>query len=70
MDNSFGLLKQIEVIPKQITEIKIEKKTDVDKNKIFEVMANVEDYPLILPKNIVSVKILEQNDNWIIKINC
>ncbi len=66
MDNSFGLLKQIDVIPKQITEIKIEKKTDVSKNKIFEVMANVEDYPIVLPKNIVSVKILEQEDDFIL----
>jgi len=49
--------------PKMIHEISFSKIVDVDKQKIFNIMADVENYPRVLPRNIVSVNILEQTPN-------
>jgi hypothetical protein len=38
---------------------------DVDKKKIFEAIANIENYPIILPKNVISVEIINQTNNII-----
>ena len=54
------------ILPSKITEIKFEKNVQVNKEKLFNVMINVEDYPKILPKNILSVKVLEQTNSVII----
>ena len=39
---------------------------DVERKQLFSTMANVEDYPLILPRNHVSAIILEQDENVIL----
>lgn len=41
---------------------------DVEKKNLFDVMANVENYPLILPNSYVSVQILDKTDNSIISL--
>jgi ribosome-associated toxin RatA of RatAB toxin-antitoxin module len=46
--------------------VTIENITPVEKKLIFDTITDVKNYPIILPKNIISVKILEQNDNEII----
>jgi ribosome-associated toxin RatA of RatAB toxin-antitoxin module len=38
---------------------------DVDKKKIFEAIANIENYPIILPKNVISVEIINKTNNII-----
>lgn len=38
---------------------------DVDKNRIFEAMADIENYPTILPKNVISVEIINKTNNVI-----
>ena len=50
----------------KLNEIKTESTFDVDKEIIFDVMANVENYHKILPKNVLSVKIIEEETNLII----
>ena len=39
---------------------------DVEREKLFKIMADVKNYPEILPKNIISVKIIEETDSSII----
>jgi ribosome-associated toxin RatA of RatAB toxin-antitoxin module len=46
--------------------VTIETITPVEKKLIFDTITDVKNYPIILPKNIISVKILEQNDDEII----
>ena len=46
------------VTPKKITEFETSRLVDVPNNRIFDVMANVENFPNILPENVVSVNIL------------
>ena len=50
----------------KLNEIKTESTFNVDKEIIFNVMANVENYHKILPKNVISVKIVEEETNVII----
>ena len=54
------------VMPKKITEFETSRLVDVPNNRIFDVMANIENFPNILPENIVSVNILNKTDNEII----
>ena len=54
------------VTPKKITEFETSRLVDVPNNRIFNVMANIENFPNILPENIVSVNILNKTDNEII----
>ena len=44
---------------KKTTEFEISRLVDVPNNRIFDVMANVENFPNILPENVVSVNILQ-----------
>ena len=50
----------------KLNEIEIEAEYDVGKKALFNTMADVENYPLILPGNILSVVIIEQKPNEIL----
>jgi coenzyme Q-binding protein COQ10 len=54
------------VTPKKITEFEASRLIDVSNNRIFNVMADIENFPNILPENVVSVNILDRTDNEII----
>jgi len=54
------------VLPKKITEFQTSRIVDVPNTQIFNVMADIENFPNILPKNVISVNILNQTDNVII----
>ncbi len=41
---------------------------DVEKTNLYDIMANIEKYPLILPDSYVSVEVLEKKDNFIISL--
>ena len=56
----------LDILPRPITNLQYEKIINVDQKKIFDVMADVQNYPLILPKNIIDIVIIEQNDNFLI----
>ena len=51
--------------PKAIDKLTVTKTVDVDREKIFKIMADVKNYPRILPQNILAVKILAQDDSSI-----
>lgn len=54
------------LLPEQtVTRVSFAKVVDVNKEKIFNVMASIEDYPKILPKNYVSVSIINRTDNTV-----
>ena len=63
LDSSIDRSGLPDISPKLISEISFSKTVDVDKQKIFNIMADVENYSRILPRNIVSVNILEQTQN-------
>ena len=50
---------------KIVTKSSFEKIVDVDKKELFNVMADVEKYPVILPKNYLFVRIINQTGNII-----
>ena len=54
------------IIPKPISELEIIKEVDIEKEKIFLVMTDLENYPKVLPRNIKSIDIIEQSDNVIL----
>ena len=51
---------------KSIEEISLTRIVEVERETIFKIMADVNNYPYILPKNIISVEILEQDESTII----
>ena len=54
------------IIPKPVSELEIIKEVDIEKEKIFLVMTDLENYPKVLPRNIKSIDIIEQSDNVIL----
>ena len=54
----FGLTK--------LNEIETESEFNVDRKKIFDVMADVANYHLVLPNNVISVEIVEKGPNMIV----
>ena len=54
------------IVPKKITEFETSRLVDVPKNRIFDVMADIENFPNILPKNVIYVNILNKTNNVII----
>jgi len=54
------------ILPKKITEFETSVLIDVEKERIFDVITNVKNYPVILPKNIVDINILNKTNNVII----
>ena len=65
IDSSFSDVKFPEQVKQSVDEITIVKTAEIDKAKIFETMADIQNYPIILPQNVISVKILNQSNNII-----
>jgi len=63
---SFGDIPVVDITPKHLSELKFTKTVDVDRKQIFHTMTDIPNYPIILPKNFISVDILEKNENSII----
>ena len=51
---------------RKVEKITFVNKFDINKEKIFESITNISNYPYVLPKNVVSINILEQSENEII----
>jgi len=64
--NSFGELESLSIFPEPVTEIAFQKTVNVETIRLFNLVYSVEKYPIILPRNVISVKIIEQSDNFII----
>lgn len=54
------------VLPKKITDFETTRLVDVPKNRLFDVMADIENFSNVLPKNIIYVNILNKTDTEII----
>jgi len=53
----------LKVVPNTLSSIIITKIVDIETEKIFHIMADVENYPLVLPKSVFSVNKLEETDS-------
>ena len=51
------------IFPQPVTELQITKIVDVNQEEAFLIMTDVKNYPKILPRNIISVNIINQIDN-------
>ncbi len=54
------------VLPKKITDFETTRLVDVPKNRIFDVMADIENFPNILQKNVIYVNIQNKTNDVII----
>ena len=66
VDSTYETTSLPNIIPKPVSELEIIKEVDIEKEKIFLVMTDLENYPKILPRNIKSIDIIEQDDNVIL----
>jgi len=60
-DNFFEL-----ILPKKTIDFEIIRFVDVPNDRIFDVMADIENFPNVLPKNIINVSIISKTNNTII----
>ena len=51
------------IFPQPVTELQITKIVDVNQEEAFLIMTDIKNYPKILPRNIISVNIINQIDN-------
>lgn len=54
------------ILPQAIKELEITKQTETDREKIFLIMTDLENYKNIVPKNVKSVNIIEDNGNVVL----
>jgi len=66
ISTTFDDLPKPNWVIEQLNEIEFERTLDIDREKLFLTMIDVKSYPKILPRNFVSVNILETNENMII----
>ena len=64
--STFDTIEHIIVFPQPVTELQITKIVDVNQEKAFLIMTDVKNYPKILPRNIISVNIINQIDNSVL----
>ena len=56
----------LKIVPNPLSNITVTEMVDVETEKIFTIMADVENYPYILPKNVLSVNKLEETDTSLV----
>ena len=66
IDSTFETSTLPNILPEAVTELEIIKETEIEKEQIFLVMTNLENYPNVLPQNIKSIQIVEDIDNEIL----
>ena len=66
IDSTFDTTTLPNILPKPVTELEINKQVDIEKEKIFLIMTDLENYTKILPRNIKSIEIIEEIDNVIL----
>lgn len=60
------LLESVSIPGEVVIGIELVKMVDVDKKKLFITMADVENYPKILPNNVLSVEIVNKTNDHIV----
>ena len=66
IDSTFDTTTLSNIIPEPTTKLEITKDFLGDREKIFFIMTDLENYPKVLPQNIKSVEIIEDFDNKIL----
>ena len=61
--STFDTIEQSIIFPQPVTELQITKIVDVNQEEAFLIMTDIKNYPKILPRNIISVNIINQIDN-------
>ena len=61
--STFDTIEQSIIFPQPVTELQITKIVDVNQEEAFLIMTDIKNYPKILPRNIISVNIINQTDN-------
>jgi len=56
----------LNIVPNLLSNINIIKVVDVETERIFTIMSDVENYPYVLPKNVLSVNKLEETDSSLV----
>ena len=56
----------LNIVPNPLSNINIVKVVDVETERIFTIMSDVENYPYVLPKNVLSVNKLEETDSSLV----
>jgi len=63
IDSTYETTSLPNIIPEPITELEITKIVGVNQEEAFLIMTDIKNYPKMLPKNIISVNIINQIDN-------
>ena len=66
IDSTFDTTILPNILPEAVSELEIIKETEIEKEQIFLIMTNLENYPNVLPQNIKSIQIVEDIDNEIL----
>ena len=61
--STFDTIEHPIIFLQPVTELQITKIVDVNQEEAFLIMADIKNYPNILPRNIISVNIINQTDN-------
>ena len=61
--STFDTIEHTIKFPEPVTELQITKIVDVNQKEAFLIMTDIKNYPKILPRNIISVNIINQIDN-------
>lgn len=56
----------VSILPQPITEFEFTRSYSIENEILFGLMTDVSKYPVVLPRNVISVNIIEHNDNVII----
>ena len=56
----------LNIVPNLLSNINVIKVVDVETERIFTIMSDVENYPYVLPKNVLSVNKLEETDSSLV----
>jgi ribosome-associated toxin RatA of RatAB toxin-antitoxin module len=66
VDSTFDRSSLPDILPSHLDSIETIEFVSLDRNKIYFLLTDVENYPLVLPRNILSVEIIEKTENTII----
>ena len=64
--STFDTIEHTIKFPEPVTELQITKIVNVNQKEAFLIMTDIKNYPKILPRNIISVNIINQIDNGIL----
>ena len=64
--STFDTTEQVILFPQPVTDLLTKKMVNVNQEEAFLIMTDIKNYPKMLPKNIISASIINQNNNNIL----